>query len=253
VLHAAAAQAVAQDASAPGVPRLDRKIIYTAELDLVVENFSDVTARVEALVAQHEGYIANSNLQGSSGVRRSGVWSVRVPVARYKAFVDAARSIGEVRRQETKSQDVSEEYYDVEARIRNRKRTEEQLLKLLAERTGKLDDILTVERELSRVREEIERTEGRLRVLQDLSSLTTITLTIEEVKNYVPVEAATFGTRVRRAFDASLASLLVFAEAVLILFVAALPWLAVLSVPAVVGGVLARRRYKTARGAQLTP
>lgn len=239
--RAVGAQAEKQDSAVPSAQRLQRKIIYTADVDLVVDDFSDVSARVEELVRQNDGYIASSNLGGSAGDRRSGTWKVRVPVERFDAFLDAARTLGEVRRIGTNSQDVSEEFYDVEARIRNRKREEEQLLKLLAERTGELDDVLAVERELSRVREEVERLEGRLRVLQDLTALTTVTLTVEEVKNYVPAEAATLGTRVQRTFGSSLESLRTTGESLLILAVALSPWLVVLAIPTLISALAVRR------------
>jgi hypothetical protein len=201
--HRAATQVDRNDAAVPGVGALQRKIIYTADIELVVENFSDVPARLDELVRQNEGYVASSNLGGSAGDRRSGTWKVRVPALRFDVFVNAARTLGEVRRVGTNSQDVSEEFYDVEARIRNRKREEEQFLKLLADRTGKLDDVLAIEKELSRVREEVERFEGRLRVLQDLTAMTTVSLTIEEVKNYVPTEAATLNASAGRSPDRS--------------------------------------------------
>jgi len=245
--RALAKQASEEGETVPSAQRLQRKIIYTADVELVVEDFSDLPARVEELVRQNDGYIASSNLSGSAGDRRSGTWKIRVPVERFNAFLDAARTLGEVRRIGTNSQDVSEEYYDVEARIRNRKREEEQLLKLLAERTGELDDVLAVERELSRVREEVERLEGRLRVLQDLTALTTVTLTIEEVKNYVPAEAATLGTRLRRTFTGSLESLRTTGEALLIFVVALSPWLVVFAIPALFVAVTVRRTWRRKR------
>jgi hypothetical protein len=240
--RAVGGQADKDGGAVPSAQRLQRKIIYTADVELVVENFSDLPTRVEELVRQNGGYVASSNLSGSAGDRRSGTWKVRIPVEGFNAFVDAVRKLGEVRRIGTNSQDVSEEFYDVEARIRNRKREEEQLLKLLAERTGELDDVLAVERELSRVREEVERLEGRLRVLQDLTALTTVTLTIEEVKNYVPIEAATLGTRIRRTFAGSLDSLRRAGEGLLIFLVAALPWIAVLGLPVLLIAVTVRRK-----------
>ena len=131
----------------------------------------------------------------------------------------------------------------VAGRIRNRKREEEQLLKLLAERTGELKDVLAVEKELSRVREEVERLEGRLRVLEDLTALTTVTLTIDEVKNYIPAEAATLGTRVRRTFTGSLESLRTTGESLLIVAVAVTPWLVVLAIPVLILAVTVRRTW----------
>jgi hypothetical protein len=144
------------------------------------------------------------------------------------------------------SQDVTEEFYDVEARIRNKKKQEERLLALLDTAAGELKDVLDIERELARVREEIERVEGRLRVLKDLTSLTTVNLRVREVKGYVPEESATYATRVRRGFQASISALSATAQAVSIALVAFLPWLAVLLVLALILRLVwrvARRRH----------
>jgi predicted nuclease with TOPRIM domain len=154
---------------------------------------------------------------------------VRVPVERYKEFLAAVRELGEVRSITSDSKDVTAEFFDVDARVRNKQREEERLLKLLEEATGKLNDILEVERELSRVRGEIEQLQGRLRVLKDLTSLTTIDIRIDEIKDYVPEspEGPSYWTRVRRAFSNSISELVAAAQAVSIAIVAAAPWLGV--------------------------
>lgn len=230
-----------QGAAGRNASPLQRKIVYTGDVELVVERFSEFPARVEELVRLHGGYVAGSNLGGSAGDPRSGTWKLRIPVERFDAFLNAVRKLGNVRRIATNSQDVSEEYYDVEARVRNRHRQEEQLLKLLEERTGELEQVLAVERELSRVREEIERLEGRLRVLQDLTALTTINLTVDEIRNYVPAEAASLGTRIRRTFVGSLDALRTTGERLLIVCVALVPWLAVILPPVLLLAILIRR------------
>ena len=85
--------------------------------------------------------------------------------------------------------------------------------------------------------------EGRLRVLSDLTSLTTINLRIDEIKGYVPEEAPTYTTRVRRAFDGSISALVSTAQGLSILVVAAFPWLVVLAVAGFVR-VLARLLFR---------
>jgi hypothetical protein len=75
---------------------------------------------------------------------------------------------------------VGEEYVDVTARVNNAHRLEDRLIALLATRTGKLQDVLSVERELARVREEIERYEGRLRYLNSRVATSTLSVTVHE-------------------------------------------------------------------------
>ena len=207
---------------------IERKIVYTADVDVVVEEFDQVPSRVKELVEQHSGYIAKSNIRGTPGSPRSGEWTIRVPVVDYEKFLAAARDLGEVRSVRTDSDDVTAEFYDIEARIRNKEQEEDRLRKHLDDSTGKLEDILNVEREISRVRGEIEQMEGRMRVLKDLTSLTTINLQVDEIKDYVPEGDPTYSTRVRRAFAKSITALVVAAKAASIAIVAAVPWIAVL-------------------------
>ena len=227
--RAASAEAAAKSGSdgqaVPSVGALQRKIIYTANVELGVENFDRTPSQVEELARQHDGYVARSNVAGLPGQPRHGQWTVRVPVERYEAFIVAVRTLGEVRSIGSDSKDVSEEYYNVEARVRNKKQEEGRLLKLLDEATGKLKEVLDVERELSRVRGEIEQLEGRLRVLNDLTTLTTVEIRVHEVKDYVPEEAAGYGTQVRRALESSTSGLVSTGRTISIAIVAALPWL----------------------------
>ncbi|MGC3968330.1 MAG: DUF4349 domain-containing protein [Pirellulales bacterium] len=207
-----------------GKPADNRKIIYRAKVELAVEDFAPVQSAVAELVKKHEGYVADSNLTGSNGATRRGTWRLRVPVKQFDAFVASAKGLGEVISATTGSEDVSEEYYDVEARIRNKTKEEERLLKLLDDRTGKLTDVLQVEHELSRVREEVERMQGRLRVLADLTSLTTIELTITEIRGYQPPEVPTLAKRIERAFTTSLHGVQSFGENLLVGVVGFAPW-----------------------------
>jgi hypothetical protein len=228
----------------PGSNTLQRKIIYTADVELVVEEFNSIPAKVEKIVEEFEGYIAGSTVTGAPGHPRIGKWTIRVPVDRYGKFLTAVQKLGEVHRVSSDSKDVSEEYYDLETRIKNKEKQEGRLLELLTDATGKLDEVLAVERELARVREEIERMEGRVRVLNDLTSLTTVELSISEIKDYVPDEAPTYVVRVRRAFEGSISSLVSAAVGLSILVVALLPWLGVLLVPTMMIILFVRRRRR---------
>ena len=237
-------------ASATEAGGANRKLVYRAEVDLVVEQFEPLPGQVEAAVQQHGGFISASNISGSPGHPRNGRWTIRVPVERFVEFLAAVRQLGEVRSINSTSDDVTAEYYDVEARIRNKQQEEERLLKLLADATGKLEEILAVERELSRVRGEIEQAQGRLRMLKDVTDLTTVTVSVSEIKNYVPEEAPTYLTRVRRAFGASTTVLVDTAQALSLVVVALVPWLPLplLLVLLVLGIRRARRRRSAPRG-----
>jgi hypothetical protein len=218
-----------------------RKIIYNARVELVTEDLAGLEGRLRRLVEVSKGYYADSQVSGKTGAQRDATWKVRVPVEAYDSFLEGVKSLGELVSVRADSQDVSEEYYDVEARIKNKKIEEERLVKLLAEATGKLEEVLKVERELSRVREEIERFEGRLRVLANLTSLTTVTIAAREVHDYEPPQAPTFSTRIARTFGGSVDSLRRFGENAVLFVVGIAPWLPVVLVAAVLL-LLARRR-----------
>lgn len=222
-------------------PRLERRIIYNATLDLVVEGFSAVAGKVEGLATQFDGFIANSSIDTASHRPRRGSWTIRVPAARYDEFLAAAGTLGELQRRTESSREVTAEYYDLQTRIRNKDVEEKRLLKHLEESTGKLEEILAVEKEISRVRTEMEQMQGQLRVLQDLTALSTVTLNVSEIQGYVPAESPTFGTRIGRAWSQSLDGLVTAGQALVIVIVALAPWLPVIAVP-VVGTVLLFRR-----------
>ncbi len=225
-------------------PAADRKIIYNGQVDLVVEDFTGVPELVVELVKKHDAYVASSNLHGTSGSNRRACWAIRVPVERYEEFMGAAKGLGEVKSVGTTSSDVSEEYYDVEARIRNKTKEEQRLLVLLEERPGKLEDVIAIERELSRVREELERMQGRIRVLADLTSLTTVTLSIEEIKDYQPPQTPTLATRARRSFEGSVSAIQYAGESIVIGAVAVAPWLPIVGVVLTPGFLAARRAWR---------
>lgn len=183
--------------------RADRRIIYTATVELVTEELNSIEPKLTEMVRAAHGFVAETTQSGSSGGQRTATWRVRVPVDDYDGFLQKARSLGEVQSVSVNSQDVTEEFVDVTARVGAKKVQEQRLIDLIKNATGKLDEVLKVENELARVRGEIERMEGRIRFLKDQTELTTITITVKEVKDYRPPEAPTFGTKIRRTWQDS--------------------------------------------------
>ncbi len=219
-----------------------RKIVYNAHVDLVTENLASVDTKLARLIEASKGYVADSDISGVVGSTRHATWKVRVPVDSYDAFIKGVSSLGELVSLKADSQDVSEEFYDLEARQANKRVEETRLLKHLADSTGKLDEILTVEREVSRVRGEIERMQGRLRALANLTSLTTVTISVREIKDYTPPQAPTFWTRVARTFASSLDALRTLGEAVILFVVGIVPWIPVILVVLGLMYLVVRRR-----------
>ncbi|MFO0959003.1 MAG: DUF4349 domain-containing protein [Isosphaeraceae bacterium] len=209
-----------------------RKIIYTADLDLVVEDFDAIEDAVPRLVAESGGYVSHQDINGTAGSLRRGSWTVRVPIEKFDTFLRQATALGEAQRSKLDTKDVTEQYFDTEGRLKNKAVQEQRLRAILEERTGKLEDVLAVEKELARVRGEIEQLEGSLRLLTNLSSLTTITITITQRRDYNPPAAPDFATRIGRTFADSLETLRKTGEAVVLTLVAIAPWIPVLLVAA---------------------
>ncbi|HEX8242672.1 MAG TPA: DUF4349 domain-containing protein, partial [Longimicrobium sp.] len=147
---------------------------------LRVDSLEPAIARVEQLARRLGGYVANTNLQTGAENAREATLELKIPSARWGQALGGLKPIGRLESQQTSTQDVGEEYVDVTARMQNARRLEERLVNLLASRTGKLDDVLAVERELARVREEIERYEGRLRYLRSRVGMSTLTVVLHE-------------------------------------------------------------------------
>lgn len=155
-------------------------MIRTGQAFIEVEQLDPAVLKVRHLAAQVGGFIANSSITGGKDQIRQATFELKIPAGKYDETVGSLSRIGKVETVSSSAQDVGEEFVDVTARVTNAKRLEERLISLLANRTGKLDDVLRVERELARVREEIERYEGRLRYLSARVAMSTLTITVHE-------------------------------------------------------------------------
>jgi len=155
-------------------------VIRTGQAFIQVEKVDPAILKIRQLAAQVGGYITNSSISGGKDQMRQATLEIKIPSPKYDEAVGSLSTIGKVETVNSQAQDVGEEFVDVTARVTNARRLEERLLNLLANRTGKLDEVLRVERELARVREEIERYEGRLRYLGARVAMSTLTITVHE-------------------------------------------------------------------------
>jgi hypothetical protein len=158
------------------------------------------------------------------GLRLTGTWIARIPVDRYESFLEELSTLGVTENFNQTAQDVTEEFVDLEARIANKRQLEKRILQLLEESEGKVEEILEVERELARVRSEVEQMDGRLRYLTNRTDLTTITIRAVELKDYVPPKAPTFTSRIVRAWSGSIEALAQFGQNLIIAIVFMAPW-----------------------------
>lgn len=172
---------VAEDASAPPSPSLpEKKIIKNGSLTLVVESTEASVSRITQLIEEKEGFVEGSRVTDRSDAGKQAFLTLRLPVSRFSEVMEVLKTLATIVEDEQISgQDVTEQFIDLEARLRNLKATEEQFLETL-KRAFTIEDILKVQDRLSQVRSQIESLEGQLEYLTNQTDLATIHVTLSE-------------------------------------------------------------------------
>jgi len=155
-------------------------LIRRGDVMIRVDSIEIAMAALRSLAASLGGSVGNVSITAGDYAVRSATLELRIPSARFDDAMGGLAPVGQVQQSSVTAEDVGEEFTDVSARVKNAQRLETRLVDLLATRTGKLEDVLAVERELARVREEIERYEGRLRFLGARVETSTISVTVSE-------------------------------------------------------------------------
>lgn len=157
-----------------------RLIIRTGQASIEVDSLESSMAALRRLVQRAGGFVADASVQSGRKQLRTANLELKVPASRFDELIEGLEPVGRLQFVNVGADDVSEEFVDLTARVANGRRLEDRLVELLRTRTGKLQDVLTVERELARVREEIERMEGRLRFLKQSAQLSTLSVSLYE-------------------------------------------------------------------------
>jgi uncharacterized protein DUF4349 len=155
-------------------------VIRTGNASVEVDSLEPAMDALRRLAQRVGGFVGNSAIQSGREQLRQATLEIKVPAARFDELTGGLAPLGRVEFVNVSAEDVGEEFVDLTARVANSRRLEERLIDLLGSRTGRLQDVLAVERELARVREEIERQEGRLRYLKSRVSLSTLSVTVHE-------------------------------------------------------------------------
>jgi uncharacterized small protein (DUF1192 family) len=155
-------------------------IVRTASLTLLTRDFDKTRAALEEVVRRHHGYSGQLTVGGESGSARKLSATFRVPADQLDGAMSEIKQLAHVEQESQGGEEVTAQYVDLTARISNDRRTEQTLLDLLEKRTGKLSDVLEVEQEMARVREEIERMEAELKDLQNRVSFSTLQVELRE-------------------------------------------------------------------------
>src|SRR5688500_9286013 len=164
----------------PAIDPAGSMLVRHGRASIEVKTLDEAVTRLRQAAGQFGGFVANTALQSGDDEKRTATLQLRVPSAQFDAAVAALSQLGKVESVHVSAEDVGEEYVDLGARLTNARRVEARLVEMLATRTGRLSDVLTVEQELARVRMEAERYEARMRWLERRASLSSLDVSIHE-------------------------------------------------------------------------
>ncbi len=171
----------------------ERMIVRTGEMSLVVDDVVEARDEIGRRAVKFDGYVVSSWISGEEQDMRGNI-SIRVPDDKFEQVLAELRGLAvRVKSESTHSQDVTEEYVDLQSRLRNAEATESQYLALL-EKAEDVEDILRIYERLSWVRSEIEQIKGRMQYLERTSSMSLLSVNLEL--------AATAGGLVRAGWSA---------------------------------------------------
>jgi hypothetical protein len=203
-----------------------RKIIQSGHVSLYVKHYDPFYQALQKQLAQEGGFISNLEANRSSGKLLSARIVVRVPSTRTNIFVSWLHEKGEIISEKITAEDVSEEFYDTQARLANAKRLESRLIDMVKTHTGKLQDLILLEEKIGEIRGQIEQMEARIRTLNRLVSLATLTIDVQ-VTNTTVNQAPTFASRIGKTWRKSTEALTDFLKDTTLVFIGVLPWIPV--------------------------
>lgn len=207
------------------IPAIQRKIIRNGDFSVRVKSYDPFLVALQKQLALTGGYISQTEVnRGSSSIYAASI-TLRLPPEQLDAFLDWLRTQGIVTSEKLTTDDITEKYYDLKSRLENARRFEARLLEMLKTQTGKLEDVLAVEEKLNQIREQIEQMEGRLRVMDSLVSMSTVTLHVSVEEYYVAPIEPTFGDRASRVWRDSVRALKEFIQGLGLVVIALIPWL----------------------------
>jgi len=227
--------------SALSIAEEERMIIRNGDMSLVVEDVVSARDETSQLAVRFDGYVVSSRISGEEQDMRGWI-SIRVPDDKFEQTLAELRELAvRVTSESTDSRDVTEEYVDLQSRLRNAEATESQYLALL-EKAEDVEDILRIYDSLSRVRSEIEQIKGRMQYLERTSSMSLISVNLKPVATAKPLVRA--GWSALEILKAAVRGIVIFGQwlgAAIICLVIFIPvWGTILGV------ILWRRRRKRA-------
>jgi anti-sigma factor RsiW len=179
--NAAVGEEVAQSPVESPVPALaNRKLVRNATVELEIVSFDNAFQKITAFANEERGYVATTDSEKQANGKLKGHIVVKVSPEELDRFLQKIRSLGELKNQTLGTEDVTKAYFDTDARLKNAHVMEQRLIDMLKTKTGKVSDLLQVEKELGRVREEIEKMQGELKYWDSQVQFATVTISLTE-------------------------------------------------------------------------
>jgi hypothetical protein len=172
--------------STPAGPTDSRKLIRNASVELEVASFDQAAQKITGFAAEDGGYVATTTSEKQANGKLSGEIVVKVLPDNLDRFLGKLRGLGELKNQTLGTEDVTKQYFDTESRLKNQRAMEQRLLEILKKKSEDINDLLQVEKELGRVREQIEQMQGELKFMDAQVQFATVTITLAEKDMNIP-------------------------------------------------------------------
>src|SRR5207302_5803583 len=167
-------------AETPAPELANRKLIRNANVELEIESFDDAVQKITVLAKEERGSVATTESHKQANGKLRGQVEVKVLPEILDRFLQKSRGLGDLKNQALGTEDVTKAYFDTDARLKNARVMEQRLIDMLKTKTGKVSDLLQVEKELGRVREEIEKMQGELKYWASQIQFATVTISLAE-------------------------------------------------------------------------
>ena len=164
----------------PAPELANRKLIRNANVELEIVSFDDAVQKITAFAKEERGYVATTDSQKQANGKLRGQVVVKVLPENLDRFLQKIRGLGELKNQTLGTEDVTKAYFDTDARLKNARVMEQRLIDMMKTKTGKVSDLLQVEKELGRVREDIEKMQGELKYWDSQVQFATVTISLAE-------------------------------------------------------------------------
>ena len=257
--NAVAAAGKAEESSSSAVPAISpEKIIYSANAQLETTTFDDTVAAIARMIESYGGFVESSSVNGANYYNRargnaslrSASYTIRVPSENFLALMNTLPTLGNVPYTNTYTENVTSQYYDVQARLKAYQAQEDRLIEMMSV-AETVEDIITIEDRLTEIRYEIDSMQSRLNNWDRRVSFSSVYLDVSEVSEYTAPETVkvTYGQKLAAAVKSGLKTVGDFFSGFLLWFLEAMPTLILLAVIVVIV-LLIIRRIRATKGAR---